>query len=206
MTFNGHDLPLMAQSIMGLMNFLNHFWWLAIIGVGAFCGFVASLFKNPVFKNKIDNFLLKVPVVKDFIEYINLSNFMTVLHISYDAGLPIMSGMELANKTVGNNNIKSKIYRAATMVRSGKTLTESFQASQAIPDALMSMISAGEKSGTLGKMLKDVASTIDKKLDLALEALTRLFEPTVIVIMGAAVLFIAIAFYQAYFGMLGSLF
>lgn len=68
------------------------------------------------------------------------------------------------------------------------------------------MISAGEKSGTLGKMFHDCAEVIDKKVDLALEGMTRLFEPTVIIIMGIAVLFIMIAFVQAYVGMLGSIF
>ena len=68
------------------------------------------------------------------------------------------------------------------------------------------MIATGEKSGTLGKMLHDAAEVIDKKVDMALEAMTKMFEPTVIVIMGGVVLFIAVAFYQMYIGMLGSLF
>lgn len=206
MAFNGAELPLMAQAIMGTMNFLNQFWWLVLIGIGAFAGFVTSLFKNPKFKGFIDNIVLKIPVVSDFIQYINLSNFMTVLHISYEAGVPLPSGLELANKTVGNYKIKSKIFNSINVLRTGKTLTESLKKTHAIPEAFISMISAGETSGTLGKMFHDVADVIDKKVDMALEALTRLFEPTVIVILGGVVLFVAVAFYQAYFGMLGSLF
>ena len=68
------------------------------------------------------------------------------------------------------------------------------------------MIATGEKSGTLGKMLHDAAEVIDKKVDMALEAMTKMFEPTVIVIMGGVVLFVAVAFYQMYIGMLGTLF
>lgn len=206
MAFNGGELPLMAQAIMGTMNFINQFWWLVLIGFGAFACLISSLFKNPKFKNHIDKIILKVPVVSDFIQYINLSNFMTVLHISYEAGVPLPSGLELANKTVGNYTIKSKIFNSINILRTGKTLTEALQKTHAIPDAFTSMISAGETSGALGKMFKDAADVIDKKVDMALEALTRLFEPTVIVILGGAVLFVAIAFYQAYFGMLGSLF
>ena len=131
---------------------------------------------------------------------------MTVLHISYDAGLPIMSGLELSNKTVGNYTIKRQVNNAVNMVKGGKTLSEAFNLSHAIPQALLTMIATGEKSGTLGKMFHDVAEVIDKKVDMALEALTKLFEPTVIIIMGGAVLFIAVAFYQMYYSMLGSLF
>ncbi len=206
MAFNGADLPLMAQSIMGFFNFIDNFWWLVLMIIGAVCYVLVNMFKNPQIKSKWDEFVLKIPVVSDFITYINLSNFMTVMHISYDAGVPIMSGLELANKTVGNYTIKSKIFTSVNLVRAGKSLTEAFQRTLVIPQELVSMISAGEKSGTLGKMFHDCANVIDKKVDMALEALTKLFEPAVILIMGGAVLFIALAFMQAYFGMLGSLF
>lgn len=206
MAFNGADLPFLAQSIMGACNFIDHFWWLILMVIGAVSYIAVNLFKNPQIKSKWDDFVLKIPAVSDFITYINLSNFMTVMHITYDAGVPIMTGLELANKTVGNYNIKSKIYNTVSLVRSGKTLTEAFQRTAVVPHALVSMISAGEKSGTLGKMFHDCADVIDKKVDMALEAMTKLFEPAVILIMGGAVLFIAIAFFQAYAGMLGSFF
>ena len=164
------------------------------------------LFQNPVFKANWDNFVLKIPVVSDFIQYINLANFMTVLQISYDAGVPIVSGLELSNKTVGNHTIKKKVFNAISLMRNGRQLSEAFEMTGAIPSALMTMIATGEKSGTLGKMFKDAAEVIDKKVNMALEALTRLFEPTLIIIMGIAVGIIAIGFYQMYFAMLGSMF
>ena len=204
--FNGAELPFLASMLVGLCSFVEHFWWLLIIGVGAACGAVSSLFKNYQFKSRWDDFILKIPVVSDFIKYINLSNFLTVLHISYDAGLPIMSGLELSNETVGNHTIKGKISNSISIVKRGKSLTEAFQATDAIPHALLTMIATGEKSGTLGKMLHDAAEVIDKKVDMALEAMTKMFEPTVIVIMGGVVLFVAVAFYQMYIGMLGTLF
>lgn len=202
----GGDVPFLSMMLIGFCEFFKNFWWLVLMGIGAGCGALTSLFKNPSFKSKWDEFILKVPVISDFIKYINLANFMTVLHISYDAGLPIMSGLELSNKTVGNYSIKRQVNNAVNMVKGGKTLSEAFNLSHAIPQALLTMIATGEKSGTLGKMFHDVAEVIDKKVDMALEALTKLFEPTVIIIMGGAVLFIAVAFYQMYYSMLGSLF
>ncbi len=204
-TFNGASLPFLASMLVGICSFVMNFWWFIILAFGAACGAAVSLFKNPYFKSKWDEFILKVPVISDFVQYINLSNFMTVLQISYDAGLPIMSGLELSYKTVGNYTIKHRISNALGHVRAGKTLTESFQRAAAIPGALMTMIATGEKSGTLGKMLHDAAEVLDKKVDMALEALTKLFEPAVIIIMGGVVLFVAVAFYQMYVGMLGSL-
>ena len=108
-TFNGAQLPFLADMLVGICSFIMNYWWFVILGFGAFCGGCVALFKNQQFKRKWDNFILKVPAISGFIEYINLSNFMTVLHISYDAGLPIMSGLELSSKTVGNYTIKQII-------------------------------------------------------------------------------------------------
>ena len=204
--FNGAELPFLASMLVGICSFVEHFWWILIICIGAAYGTVSSLFKNYQFKSRWDDFILKIPVVSDFIRYINLANFLTVLYISYDAGLPIMSGLELSNKTVGNHTIKAKISNSISFVKRGKSLTEAFQTTDVVPHALLTMIATGEKSGTLAKMLHDAADVVDKKVDMALEAMTKMFEPTVIVIMGGVVLFVAVAFYQMYIGMLGTLF
>ena len=204
--FAGGTVPLLAEILIGFCTFVGNFWWLILIGFGAFCYIISSLFKNPVIKKKWDEFILKVPAVSEFVRYINLSNFITVLQISYDAGLPVMSGLDLSVKTLGNLVMKRQAANTASLAKKGKSLTEAFQLSNLMPEALMTMIATGEKSGTLGKMLKDAAEVIDKKVDMALDALLKLFEPTLIIIMGGFVLFIAIAFYQLYAGMLGTLF
>lgn len=206
MAFNGADLPFLAQTIIGCFDFVNNFWWLLLMFIGAGCYGLVNLFKNPQFKRKWDDFILIIPVISDFITYINLSNFMTVMYIAYDAGVTVTASLELASETVGNHNIKLKIFNSIKMVRAGTSLTEALECSMAIPQAMISMISAGEKSGTLGKMFHDIADVIDKKVDMTLETMTKLFEPAVILIIGGAVLFIAIAFFQAYVCMLGSLF
>lgn len=204
--FNSTDIPFYSRMLIGFCQFINHFWWLVIVCIGAFCGAISMLFQNPQIKSKWDDFVLKIPVVSDFIQYINLSNFMSVLYIAYEAGVPIVNALKLSNKTIGNYTIKNKVANAINMVKNSKPLSEAFNVTGAIPSALITMIATGEKSGTLGKMFRDSADVIDKKVNMALEAMTRLFEPTLIVIMGIAVAFIAVGFYQMYFAMLGSLF
>ncbi len=204
MAFNGAELPQFAQAIMGTFTFVGNFWWLILFGAFGGIYAVIKLLKNPLMKKYWDNYVLKIPVVSDFITYINLSNFMTVMNISYEAGIPIMSGLELASKTVGNFVIKSKVFQAVSYVKNGKTLTEAFDRTNVIPSALLSMISTGEQAGGLGKMFRECAEVIDKKVDMALEAMTRLFEPAVILLIGGFVLFVAVALMQAYASLLGS--
>ena len=204
--FGGGSIPFLTQILINICMFFGNFWWLIIIAFGAGCYGLVQLFKDVCFKNRWDEFILTVPVVSDFIRFINLSNFITVLQISYDAGLPIMSGLDLSSKTLGNLVMKKQALNTASLARKGKSLTEALHISGLMPNALMTMVATGEKSGTLGKMLKDAADVIDKKVDMALDAMLKLFEPTLIIIMGGFVLFIAIAFYQLYAGMLGTLF
>ena len=131
---------------------------------------------------------------------------MTVLQISYEAGVPIISSLELAQKTVGNIILKSKLSKVIGIVKKGNSLVDALNSSQVVPSALLSMIAAGEKSGTLGKMLKEVVDVIDKKIDFVLEALSKAFEPMMIIVMGVCVGIFLMAFMQMYVASLTSLF
>lgn len=205
-TFNGGNIPLLAALLMGICNFVSNFWYLIILaGIGGVFG-VINLMKNPQFRQKVDKFIMEIPVLSEFVRYINLSNFMSVLQVSYDAGVTILEGLGLAKQTVKNTIVLSQVNSALNLVKQGKNLSESFGVTDLLPNELLMMVATGEKSGTLGKMLADAVNVIDRKVEMVLETLTRLFEPACIVILGGFVLFIALAFYQLYTGMLGSLF
>lgn len=204
--FSGGEAPFFAKTVFGFCTFVQHFWWLIIIFiVGGLTGF-SMLLKTYAFKKGIDKFILEVPKLSEFISYINLANYMTVLYISYEAGVPIVLALELALKTVGNIQIKTKLSNVAYLVKSGQSLTYSLSSSQVVPAALMSMVSTGEQSGSLGKMLKEAADVIDKKVDFVLEALSKCFEPIIIIIMGLCVGALLVAFMQMYASALTSLF
>lgn len=204
--FSGGEIPLFAQTVFGFCTFVQHFWWLLIVLiVGLISGF-KTLMQTYLFKRKVDNFVLHVPKLSDFVKYTNLANYMTVLAISYESGVPIASALELSNKTIDNIVIKTKLSRVASMVRNGKSLVESLDTAQVIPPTLMSMIATGEKTGSLGKMLQDSADVIDKKVDFVLEALSKAFEPAIIIILGICVGSMLFAFMQVYASALSSMF
>lgn len=202
---NEGEIPILAQKLIDICAFTNNFWWLIILFFGAFIAMFTQVFTLPEIKSKLDKFVLKIPVVSDFIRYINLSNFLTLMHISYESGLPMVSCLELSRKSIGNHVLNNGLSSVVSNIKKGKTLTESFNTTQVIPPEFLTMISAGEKSGTLGKMLKDCIDIVDKRVDMVLETMAKLFEPTVIIIMGGVVLFIALAFFQLYAGMFCSL-
>jgi len=205
-TNSGGELPLLAKSLLCFSSFMVRYWWLCLIAVAGGIYALNTAFGTSEFKKKWDNFILKVPVISEFIQYINLSDFIAVLHVSYEAGVPILECLNLAGSTVKNNVIKEQINSAADYVKTGNGLSDAFARYNVVPGALLTMISTGEKSGQLGKMLKNASNVIDKKLDMIISTMARLIEPTMIVIMGIVVGIFVIAFYQAYYGMLGTLF
>lgn len=205
-TFNGADVPFLAKTLFELCNFISNFWYLIIAGVVGGGYLLKEMLKDRTFKSRVDSFLMRIPVLSDFINYVNLSNFISVLQVSYESGVPILEGLKLSTKTIDSSVVKARANASLGYVKNGRSLSESFSFSSLLPNELIMMIATGEKSGTLGKMLLNIANVIDKKVDIVLETLTKLFEPILIVVMGGFVLFIAVAFYQMYFGMLGAIF
>ena len=116
-----------------------------------------------------------------------------------------MHSLTLAQKTISNSEIKEKAVYTTKLMEKGIQYSEALDKTKLLPSALTTMIAAGEKAGNLSKMMQDCVDVIDKKVDMVLQALTKAFEPAMIVFVGGLVLVIAIAFFQMYLGMLSSL-
>lgn len=206
MNYMSTEVPALARTLLDICNFVDNFWWLLIVMTLGIAYAIKCLFCNKTFKKHWDAFILKIPVISDFVRYINLSNFMTVLHISYEAGVPVLSGLELAKQSVENGVIKNQISNSVNRIKKGEELTSALKHSGAIPSAIASMLAPGERSGKLGKMLKDAGDVIDKKIEIVIATLSKLFPPVILLILGGIVLFIVLAFFQLYAGALGSFF
>ena len=120
--------------------------------------------------------------------------------ISYECGAPFPKSLSLAEKTVSNYEIKKKAKLTTKLMDKGIAYSEALHQSMLLPPTLITMIASGEKAGNLSKMLKDCSDVIDKKVELVLQALTKAFEPILLIILGGLTLALAIAFFQMYAG------
>lgn len=173
-----------------------------IVSVGCWIKFI---WEESLLKGFFDNLVLKIPVIRDFARYSNLASFFAILGVAYDAGVPMLYALELSQKSISNNNIKKEAILARSLIEHGKPLSEAFSLSNLVPDTYNIMVATGEKSGTLGKMFAEASQSIDKKIETVMEALARLFEPTMMVVIGIFVAIMVVAFMQMYATMLGSL-
>lgn len=195
----GAELPWITQMCMNTGTFLKTYWVTIPIGfASAFYG-IYYLFKWEKSKRAIDEFVLKIPIFHHFVKLSTLSNFISVMHVAYEAGVPIVDCLYLSNLTINNFILRDAIKKAAFRVQHGTQLSTALVSTNLMPKILLFMVSTGEQSGKLGEMLKQAGDYIDVELERVIDNLTKLIEPAMLVVIGAIVLVLALALYLPLF-------
>lgn len=199
----GRELPLMTQICMSLGLFIRKFWFVPIIAITFLVMAVKHILTNDVTKRPVDRALLRIPLLSDLLKYANYSNFLAVLQVSYEAGIPIVDCLYLANMTLDNLVLKDAIFQATSKVQQGTHLSVALRASSQIPSMMTFMIATGEQSGRLGELLQHCTTFIDQRLDSIIDKFTKLVEPAMLIFIGAIVLFLALSLYMPLFAAYG---
>lgn len=198
-------VPFSVNWIIFTCNFLLNNWLVVLIASAAGVFSLIKMREQNAVKKFFDNLLLNIPIVSDFVRYINLSSFFAVLNVAYEAGIPISSAMDLSSTSIANTVIKKQAKSVEKMTSNGQLLSQAFSITEFIPPTFNMMVATGEKSGRLGQMFRDITIAIDKKLDMVTDALAKAFEPTLTVVIGIIVGYIAIAMVQLFGSMFQSL-
>ena len=196
----GKELPWITAKLMDIGVFLQTYWYLVPLMLGGAFGLITFLFRWQPSKRKIDEYVLKIPVISDLIQFSNFSNFIAVLQVAYDAGVPIIECLYLANLTLTNHTLKTRIEAATGKVQQGQHLSSALRSTRVMPKMILFMIATGEQSGRLGDMLSQATNYIDKKLDNIIDVMTKMIEPIMLIVIGSIVLVLALALYLPLFG------
>ncbi len=199
----GRELPMMTQICMSLGLFIRKFWFVPIVFIVFLVLAVKHILTNDVTKRPVDRFFLEVPLLSDLLKYANYSNFLAVLQVAYEAGIPIVDCLYLANMTLDNLVLKDAILAATAKVQQGVHLSVALRASNQIPNMMTFMIATGEQSGRLGELLHHCTTFIDQRLDGIIDKFTKLVEPAMLIFIGAIVLFLALSLYMPLFAAYG---
>ena len=195
----GKDLPWITATLMSAGIFLKTYWFFVPIILGSIAGFFTFIMRWQPSKRKIDEFVLKVPLLCDLIQYSNFANFVAVMQVAYDAGVPIIECLYLANVTLTNYTLKTKIETATLKVQQGQHLSIALRSTRVMPKMILFMIATGEQSGRLCDMLLQATNFIDKKLDGIIDTMTKMIEPIMLIVIGSIVLTLALALYLPLF-------
>lgn len=196
----GGTLPLPTQMVVKLSNFLGGIGGLLVLG--AIVGFVTGLkqFRRTE-KGQVlsDRILLKLPIFGTLLNKVAVAKFTRTLGTLVSSGVPILDGLEITAKTAGNKVIEFAIMEVRRAVTGGKTLSEPLAKAKVFPPMVTHMIAVGESTGALDSMLSKIADFYDDEVDAAVNNLTAMMEPMLMVFLGGSVGFIVVAMYLPIF-------
>jgi len=195
----GGELPLPTKIVLGVSNFLRGQWYILLLVVGgAVFGF--NRFRaTEMGKEKIDRIALKVPVLGMVIRKAAIARFSRTLGTLISSGVPILAGLDITARTAGNKVVEKAIYSTRESISQGDTIAEPLRQSGVFPPMVTQMIGVGEQTGALDEMLDKIANFYDSEVDTAVEQLTSVIEPVMIVLMGVLVGGMLIAMYLPMF-------
>ncbi len=195
----GRELPPITQACMDAGVFMKNNWWVVVGGIILFAIAAKFAYSEPIIRNRLDGLVLHIPLLSKMLKYSNFSNFIAVLQVSYEAGIPIVDCLFLANLTMDNYLLKTTIMEAATKVQQGMHLSTALKNVQQVPTMMTFMIATGEQSGRLGDSLYHCVNYIDKELDATIDNFTKLIEPALMVGIGVLVGILGLALYLPLF-------
>ena len=193
------DLPAQTTLAINISHFItnNLFMTIIIILLIIFAFFLVNLTDKG--RYVFDNIKLKIPVIGKVISNSIMSKFSRTFSILMAAGVPIMDTMELTENVVQNAVIESAVRKARVMVKEGYGVANAFRRTGMFPPTLLQMISTGEETGDMDKLLSKAAEFYEKLVDSVIDRLTSLIEPLLIIFMAVIVGSIIVVIYLPIF-------
>jgi MSHA biogenesis protein MshG len=187
------QLPLPTRVLIGLSDFFEHQWipFVFFIVAAAAIGVVWSRTERG--RTTIDRITITAPIFGPIFLMTIMSRFSRVLSALLASGIPIVQALDIVRGVVGNKVVEVEIDRMRDGVVAGQGLAEPLKGSPIIPPLVVKMLAVGEETGAIDKMLLRVSRYYDQDVDYAVKNLSTAIEPVLLIILGAAVLFTALA-------------
>jgi type IV pilus assembly protein PilC len=198
----GGELPYMTRIVIGMSHFAASYKMLYIVvGLAIALFFLKRYYATTPGRRRIDGIFLRLPVFGPLIRKVAVAKFTRTLSTMLASGVPLLDALEICAKTAGNKVVEDAVFSTRESITEGKTIAEPLEGTGVFPPMVVQMISVGEATGALDNMLSKIADFYDEEVDNAVEALTSLMEPMMMVFLGGAIGFVVIAMYLPIFKM-----
>jgi type IV pilus assembly protein PilC len=197
----GGTLPLPTRIVMGMSAFLRSRWYLLAGAAGIAAYAIRRYRATEKGRLKIDTLLLRTPAIGEILRKSAVARFTRTLGTLISSGVPILDGLGITARTAGNMVVHNAVMQTRVSIREGQTIAEPLRASGVFPPMVVQMIAIGEETGALDEMLEKIADFYEQEVDSAVEGLTSIIEPVMIVLMGGMVGGMVVAMYLPIFRM-----
>ena len=196
----GADLPAFTALVFGLSDYLVKWWWLfailTAIGVGVFLFFYK---RSPALKHTMDRLMLKIPVIGKVLHDSSIARFARTLAVTFKAGVPLVEAMDNVAGATGNTVYERAVRKMKDDVAVGYPVNVAMKQVNLFPHMVVQMTAIGEEAGALDTMLMKVAEFYEEEVNNAVDAISSLIEPFIMVIIGGLVGSIVVAMYLPIF-------
>jgi len=198
----GAELPALTRFVIDLSNVFQKYWYL-ILGapVVAIVAFIQARKRSRTFYQWLDRVVLQIPLIGDLVATSANARFARTLSTLFSGGVPLVDAMTSVAGATGNYVYEKAVLEMREAVSIGQQLNFAMRQSSLFPDMVIQMVAIGEEAGSLGDMLAKVADFYEEEVDNAVDALSSLLEPMIMVIIGGLVGSLVVAMYLPIFKM-----
>jgi general secretion pathway protein F len=189
----GQALPWYTRLLIFVSDVVAGFWWLIFSSLGLGIWLFRRWKRTPKGKLRWDIFVLRAPLFGRLALLVAVARFSRTLSTLLSSGVQLLQAMEIGKNVLENAKLEAVVAEAIGSIRGGESIAEPLKRSKAFPPMMTHMIAVGEKTGQLETMLENVSRSYEADVEVRVATLTSLLEPIMIVMLGAAVGFIAMA-------------
>jgi type IV pilus assembly protein PilC len=201
----GGTLPAPTQLVMAMSNLTKKYIIYAVPAVIIAIKLFKRFYRTPKGRKLVDSLALKAPVMGPLIQKVAVAKFTRTLGTLVSSGVPIIDSLQITARTAGNKVVEEAVLTTINSVKEGESLADPLKRQAIFPSMVVQMIEVGESSGALDTMLEKIADFYEEEVDTAVEALTALMEPALMVFLGVTIGFIVVAMYLPIFKMAGAI-
>ncbi|HJW26212.1 MAG TPA: type II secretion system F family protein [Rhodocyclaceae bacterium] len=196
----GADLPTPTVIVISISDFFIAYWWAIFGGIGGgIYSLLAAYKRSEAMQFAFDRYSLRLPIFGEIIRKSVIARWTRTLSTMFSAGVPLVESLDSVGGASGNNLYKMATRQIQSEVSTGTSLTVAMQNSNLFPNMVTQMVAIGEESGALDSMLSKVADFFEAEVDDAVEAMSSLMEPLIMVVLGGLIGGLVIAMYLPIF-------
>ncbi len=189
----GQALPWITRALIATSEFLRDYGIGLLLLLAAAAGAAAWLFRRPAMRHRLHGFIHRLPLAGRLMQGLNTARFARTFSILTASGVPVLEGLRISAEVLSSLPMRQAVNEATERVREGTSLQAALSRSGHFPPMTLHLIGSGEASGKLEAMLERAATNQERELETSIAALMGVFEPLLILVMGAIVLVIVLA-------------
>ncbi len=189
----GQSLPLPTRIMVGINAARQNYWHVILLGVAALVGLAIWYLRTPKGRMNFDKFVLICPLAGSIIMKASMARLAHTFATLSDSGLPILKELNVISHIIGNRRISQQIDAVRDAVQEGSTMAVAIDQKTDFPPLVKHMIAVGEKTGAMSDMMQAVGDHYDRETKESIARLTQALEPLITLVLGAGLLFIALA-------------